>query len=169
MLDALQRQFGLLPERLDQPSPSLHRLQAPAREITDLGDRRRTQIGDLMLLQIGPDRLDRIEFWRIGRQRSDGDVTVLLFEPVTHEPTAVGGHAVPDDQRSRGQVLPGSPRGAGSGLAFCRPATRSRPVAFGLLPVWEGRRGLVYCQNRTQAGVCFSPSRARAMSERYLL
>ena len=44
MLDGLERQFGLLPECLDQPWPALHRLQAPAGEIADLTDRARTQV-----------------------------------------------------------------------------------------------------------------------------
>jgi hypothetical protein len=42
-----------------------------------------TQVGDLMLLQIGPDRLDRIELGRVRRQERDGDASCFLYR--SHE------------------------------------------------------------------------------------
>jgi len=81
MFDVLQRQLGLLPERLDQVRPALHGLQSTTREVTDLSDRGRAQVGDLVLLQVGPDGLDGVELGRIGRQCSNGDMPVLLLQP----------------------------------------------------------------------------------------
>ena len=42
-----------------------------------------TRVGDLMLLQIGPDRLDRIELGRVRRQERDGDASCFLYR--SHE------------------------------------------------------------------------------------
>src|SRR6476659_1342073 len=83
MIDALQGQFGLLPKCLDQLRSSLHGSQAPTCEVADFSKVRWTQVGDLMLLQIGPDRLDRIELGRVRRQERDGDASCFLYR--SHE------------------------------------------------------------------------------------
>lgn len=75
MLDDSQSQFCLLPESADELVAALHRLQASACKVADLGKVHRAQIGDLVFLQVRPDRLDRVEFRRVGRQERDGDVS----------------------------------------------------------------------------------------------
>lgn len=87
MIDALQGQFGLLPKCLDQLRSSLHGSQAPTCEVADFSKVRWTQVGDLMLLQIGPDRLDRIELGRVRRQERDGDASMLFIEPLPERST----------------------------------------------------------------------------------
>src|SRR5574337_194344 len=99
MSDALQRQFSLLPEGRDQRGPALHRLRAPTREVADLLPICGAEVGDLVLLQVGPDRLDGIELGGVRRQRSQGEVPALAFEPRTQRAAAMGGRAVPDDEQ----------------------------------------------------------------------
>src|SRR5574337_1209049 len=99
MGDGLQGEFGLLPEGANQFRSALHRLQATAREVADLGQVSRAQVGDLVLLQVGPDRFDRIQFGGVGRQEGNRDPAVLLFEPLPHAPTLVRADAVPNDQQ----------------------------------------------------------------------
>src|SRR5437763_2336624 len=98
MPDVLECQFSLLPERPNQVGTSLHGLQAPTREVADLCDRRRAQIGDFVLLQVAPDRLDRVEFRGIRGKKGDRDAPALVFEPAANEAALVRAHTVPDDQ-----------------------------------------------------------------------
>ena len=104
MIDASQREFGLLPEGADQFWSALHGLQSPSSEVAHLGKVRGAQVGDLVLLQIGPDRLNRVKFGRIRGQEGDSDAPVLRFEPVLDESALVRPHAVPDDQQRLLQV-----------------------------------------------------------------
>src|SRR5512144_434123 len=99
MRDGSQAEFGLLPERANEFRPALHRLQASAREVADLRQTCRTQVGDFVLLQVGPDRLDRIELGSVRRQEGNRDLAVLLFEPLAHPPAFVRADAVPNDQQ----------------------------------------------------------------------
>src|SRR5487761_2573017 len=99
MVDGSQREFGLLPEGADQARPTLHGLQAPAGERADFGKTGWAQVGDFMFLEVGPDRLDRIEFGCVGWQERDGDLPVLLFQPLANASTLVGADAVPHDQQ----------------------------------------------------------------------
>ena len=99
MVDALQGQFRLLPECADQLGSSLHGFQTTTSEVADFSKMRRTQVGDLMLLQIRPDRLDRIELGRVRRQEGDGDAPVLFIEPLPERAALVGTDAIPHDQQ----------------------------------------------------------------------
>ena len=81
MRDHSERQLGLLSERPDQFRAALHRLQPPSSELAHLRECGRPQIGDLVLLQVRPDSLHRIEFRGIGRQERDGD---LAFRASSH-------------------------------------------------------------------------------------
>ena len=87
MVDALQGQFRLLPECADQLGSSLHGFQTTTSEVADFSKVRWTQVGDLMLLQIGPDRLDRIELGRVRRKECDGDASLLSIEPLPERST----------------------------------------------------------------------------------
>src|SRR6478672_3099770 len=99
MVDALQGQFRLLPECADQLGSSLHGFQTTTSEVADFSKMRRTQVGDLMLLQIRPDRLDRIELGSVRRQEGDGDAPVLFIEPLPERAALVGTDAIPHDQQ----------------------------------------------------------------------
>jgi len=95
----LECQFSLFPEGSDQMRSSLHGLEAIASELADFANAVQAKVGDLMFLEIGPDRLDRIEFGSVGRQACNGDVAIQLLEPGLDLATAMGGDAVPDDQQ----------------------------------------------------------------------
>src|SRR6476660_9713871 len=99
MVDALQGQFRLLPECADQLGSALHGFQTTTSEVADFSKMRRTQVGDLMLLQIRPDRLDRIELGSVRRQEGDGDAPVLFIEPLPERAALVGTDAIPHDQQ----------------------------------------------------------------------
>jgi hypothetical protein len=43
-------------------------------------------VGEEALLEIEPEALDRVEFWRIGRQVNESDVVGDLSRPVTYHP-----------------------------------------------------------------------------------
>src|SRR5271165_73725 len=99
MGDTSKSQLSLLPEGADQLRAVLHGPQAAPREVADLGDRGRAQVGNFVFLQVGPDRFDRIELGSVGRKKRDGDAAILLFEPSADEPTLVRADPVPDDQQ----------------------------------------------------------------------
>src|SRR5581483_447594 len=75
------------------------------REVADLGQARGTQVGDLMLFQIGPNGFDRVELGRVGRQERNGEAAILLFQPLPQGLALVRSHAVPNDQQ-RARDLP---------------------------------------------------------------
>ncbi len=58
----------------------------------------RAEVAQLMLLQVPPDVLRRVEFGCIGGQVLELDRTFETFDVVAHELTAVSGQAVPDHQ-----------------------------------------------------------------------
>ena len=94
-----ERQFGLFPESDDQLGSSLHGFEAVTGELADFADGVQALIGDLVLLEVRPDRLDGIELGRIGQQARYGDMSVLFFEPSFDEARAMGGDAIPNNQQ----------------------------------------------------------------------
>lgn len=92
-------QLSLFPERGDQRWSPLHRLEPIAGELADFANGAEAQIGDLMLLEIGPDRLNRIEFRGIGRQARNRKMAVQFFQPGVEFSAAMDGSAIPDDQQ----------------------------------------------------------------------
>src|SRR5882672_1716219 len=101
----LNRQFGLLPERGDELASALHRLEPVACEGAYFADSVQAQIGQLALLHVAPDVLDRVEFWRVGGQSFQDEVPVERFDVVFDDPTAVRRQAVPDDQQLAANLL----------------------------------------------------------------
>lgn len=94
-----ERQLSLFPERGDQRRSSLHGLEPIAGELTDFADGVEAQIGNLMLLEIRPDRFNRIEFGGVGRQACNRDMSVQLFEAGADLAAAMDRSAIPDDQQ----------------------------------------------------------------------
>jgi len=68
MIDAFQCGLGLPPEEADELRLARHGLQASSGEIADLGEARRTQLGDLVFLQASPDRFYRGQLRRMRGQ-----------------------------------------------------------------------------------------------------
>src|SRR5487761_2001905 len=92
-------QLSLFPECGDQCGSPLHGLESVASELADFANAVQAKVGDLVFLEVGPDRLYRIEFRRVGWKSSNGDVSVQFFEPCVDLAAAMSGHAVPDDQQ----------------------------------------------------------------------
>ncbi len=57
------------------------------------------QVGQLVLLPVTPEVLDRVKFRGIGWETFHPDFTVQAFQVRTHELAAVGGHAVPNNEQ----------------------------------------------------------------------
>src|SRR5208337_51973 len=101
-----ERHLGLLPERSDQGGPALHRAQAVASAGLEVVEVRCAAVGELVMLQMTPDVLDRIELGRIGRELLDLDGSVEGPQVFAYERRAMGGQAVPDDQQGIADLLP---------------------------------------------------------------
>jgi hypothetical protein len=68
----------------------------PARELPQIAG---TQVRQLVLFPVAPEVFDGIEFWGIRRKSFHPDFAVQTRHVLTHELTAVGGNAVPDDEQ----------------------------------------------------------------------
>src|SRR6266550_4574209 len=101
----LNRQFGLLPERGDEPRSALHGFEPVAGEGAHLADAVQAEIGQLALLHVAPDVLDRVEFRRVRGQSFQDQVPVERFDIVLDDPAAVRRQAVPDDQQLATDLL----------------------------------------------------------------
>lgn len=101
----LYRQLGLLPECSDELGSALHRLESVACEAAYFADSVQAEIGQLALLHVAPNVLDRIEFGRVGGQSFQEQVPVERFDIVLDDPAAVRRQAVPDDQQLAANVL----------------------------------------------------------------
>src|SRR6266852_5851439 len=95
----LNCQFGLLPERGDELRSPLHRLEAVACKGAYFANGVQTEIGQLALLHVAPDVLDRIEFRRVCGQSFQDQVSVERFDVVLDDTTAMRRQAVPDHQQ----------------------------------------------------------------------
>ena len=90
-----------MPERSDQPWAASHLFECPACSLTQLPIILGTNIRQCMLLPVGPDVLDRVQFRRIGGEVLDPPSLALPGNKIASELAFVGGQAVPDDpQRS---------------------------------------------------------------------
>ena len=72
----LKNQFNLFPESGNQMRSSLHGLKTIASEVADFANCVQTKVGDLVFLEVAPDRFDRIEFRSVpsmaGKERRAG-------------------------------------------------------------------------------------------------
>lgn len=94
-----ESQLSLFPECGDQRWSPLHRLEPIAGERANFANGIEAQIGDLMLLEIGPDCLNRVEFGSVGRQARNRNMSVQVFQPRVEFAAAMNGGAIPDDQQ----------------------------------------------------------------------
>src|SRR3954464_3564379 len=80
---------------------TLHGLEAVACKLADLADGVTAQVGNLVLLEVSPDRLNRIEFGSVGRQAGNGQRSILILQPRLDLAAAADGGTTPQDsQRS---------------------------------------------------------------------
>jgi len=61
-------QLSLLPEGADQCLSALNRAQPSTGVMLEQGEVLRAEVGHSMPLEVGPDVLDRVEFWGVRRQ-----------------------------------------------------------------------------------------------------
>ena len=76
-----ESKLSLSPEADDQMRSSLHGLQAVTCEPADLCDGVAAQVGDLVLLEVSPNRFNRIELGSVGGQAGHSDGSILILEP----------------------------------------------------------------------------------------
>jgi len=101
----LQReQFGLLPESHNQGWPATHALESADRFEAQVAKILRAKISNLVLLQVAPDVLRRIQFRGISGQKLQTDPSVLLSYEVSYGAAAMRRPAVPNDQQLAGNV-----------------------------------------------------------------
>src|SRR5882672_3583083 len=92
-------EIGLLPEGSDEFRPALHRFEASVCVAFDLSNGLYAQVGQLALLGIAEQILDRVELWGISRQPFKHDVSVQGLDVVANDAAAMRGQPVPDDQQ----------------------------------------------------------------------
>src|SRR5437899_7635471 len=71
---------------------------------TQLAQVLRAEIGDLVLLQVAPDVLDRVEFRSIGGKKLQPEAPSLLPHEVPHCAAAMDRQSIPDNQQLAGNV-----------------------------------------------------------------
>lgn len=103
------KKFGLFPEGGDQLGPSGFAADSPERlrgKVAELPDIFRAEVGQFVLLPVGPEIFDRIEFGSVGRQVGHRDAIAMGFHVAAHPETAVDLCPVPDDEDLAGKEAP---------------------------------------------------------------
>lgn len=93
------QQFRLFPECSDQIGSALHGFEPAPSEVRDLVEIRSTQVGDLSVLEIAPDVLNRIEFRCVGWRVVKDDTIALGLDEFEHQSAFVGFEAVQNYQQ----------------------------------------------------------------------
>lgn len=96
---ASDRQFRQFPEYGDQLESALREFEPAPGEVRDLVEIRSTQVGDLSVLEIAQDILNRIEFRCVGRQVVKDDTIALGLDEFEHQSALVGFESVPNYQQ----------------------------------------------------------------------
>lgn len=94
------KELGLLPERCDKGSPSLHRSKSRTGMAFQVCQVLGTEVRHGMRLEIAPDVLHRIELRRIRGQELERDGAALQFNVLTDETGAMCAKTVPYDEQS---------------------------------------------------------------------
>lgn len=92
-------QLGLLPEGCDEGLAALCAPKLGACVGAEFSEVPWTEVGQLMMLPVRPEILDRVQLRRIWRQELQLDATALACDVVAHQPAAVRLQAIPDDQQ----------------------------------------------------------------------
>src|SRR5665213_2314920 len=94
-----KRQFRLLPEGPHQCWSALHGSQSVASVGLQVRHVDGASVGQLVMLQVPPDVLGRIELWRIGRERCDLYGPIEGFEVLAHHGATMNRCTIPNDQQ----------------------------------------------------------------------
>ena len=95
-------QLGLLPEGCDEGFAALRALEFGVGKSAEFGEVFGTEVWHLMFLPMCPLILDRIEFWRVGRQEFQLYVAAIGLDIVPHQATAMGLQTIPNDAELAG-------------------------------------------------------------------
>ena len=93
------RQAGLLPERCDQGGTPLHRFESSCSESLHFTDRVAAQVGQFVLLGVGPDVFRRVQLGRIAGQVFHHDLSIGRCQIVRHDFAGVSRQSIPDDEQ----------------------------------------------------------------------
>jgi len=93
-------EFGLVPEGANEAGAftpdAAQGMGRPAGELPEIAG---AQVWQLVLFPISPEVLHRIKFWCVSWETLYPDFTVQAFQVCPNQLTAMGGHAVPDDEQ----------------------------------------------------------------------
>ena len=98
------RQLSLFPESGDDLRSALHGFQAAAGVTLYFVDRLGAQAGQLALLGVAKQVLDRIELGRVTGQALQHDLVVERFDVVANGAASMRGKSVPDDRQLRADL-----------------------------------------------------------------
>src|SRR5882757_8360891 len=101
---ATSPQASLNPARCDDGGAVLCALELVASSDVELVEAGRTEVGQGMALEPGPQEFDRVQVRRVRRQERHLDSTIGGVQVFAHELAAMGLQSVPDDQQRPLQV-----------------------------------------------------------------
>lgn len=99
-------QFSLLPERAHQRGAALHGTQSIACAGLQVCQVLGTPIGQLVMLQVSPDVLGRIQLRGVRRQRRDLHSTIERIQVFAYQRAAMDRRSIPDDQQGLTDLQP---------------------------------------------------------------
>ena len=101
----LRPKLSLFPERNDEAvafaSDAAQAVGRPARETPQVSG---AEVGQFMLLPVGPEILHGVKFGRIGWQTAGEDCALQRFEVLADGGGTMDGRAIPDDQQLARQM-----------------------------------------------------------------
>jgi len=90
--------------------------------VAKLREGARTQVGQLVLLPVAPEKLDRVEFGSVGREKLDLDQRMPGCQVFAQQVASVSVEPIPDDQELPGSFPP-----------MCRKRCSRKRMTCGLL------------------------------------
>src|SRR5208283_2990331 len=97
-------QFSLLPEGDDQRGSAAHPPQGTGGAQAQFPAMMSTEVGQLVLFEVPPDVLGRVQFGGIGRQILDQELSPRRRDILAYEPATVNARPVPEDQQFAAQM-----------------------------------------------------------------
>ncbi len=94
-----QFQFGLFPEGTDESGPALGLAERPSGLCCQVRPVGRAEIGQRVALEMPPDVLCGVQLRHVSRQPRERQAAPRAGHEVGHQAAAVGGEAVPDDEK----------------------------------------------------------------------
>jgi hypothetical protein len=142
----------LFPEGSDEGFAALGSLELGAGKSAEFGEIFRTEVWHVVLLPMGPQVLDRIELWRVGREEFKLYVAAFALDVVGDLAAAMGLQTIPNDEEPAGSEMAPKIFEKGDDLGRADGAFDELEVD---VPESDARHGgeLVPCEAILQTGV----------------